>query len=189
MRNAECPTMTRSSTPRRGRVSFGSILLVFAVAVLVLLLVKRVVQQPGSLAETNRLPPLRVAGWLNADEPPTVKNLRGNVVLVDCWATWCLPCLMTLPDLVDLKDRFAGHDLTILGLTPEQGDELESVSDVVTNVPGFDWPVGYGAEPTLELLGATVFPTYFVFDGRGELVWTGHHLTDAEEAVVQALAR
>jgi hypothetical protein len=94
-----------------------------------------------------------------------------------------------MPEVVALKDRFAGQDLRIVGLTPESGGDVENVAQFVENMPGLDWPIGYGAEPALAALACEGFPTFYVFDRRGRLVSVGHNHRTAEEAIVQALAR
>ncbi len=49
----------------------------------------------------------------------TLKALRGKVVLVNFWATWCPPCRKELPDLEALYNRFKGQGLVILGISDE----------------------------------------------------------------------
>lgn len=58
-----------------------------------------------------------------------LKALRGKVVLVNFWATWCPPCRKELPDLQALQDRFKDRGLVVLGITDE---EISKVQPFVT---------------------------------------------------------
>jgi peroxiredoxin len=49
-----------------------------------------------------------------------LKNLRGKVVLVNFWATWCPPCRKEMPDLEALYQRFSGQGLVILAISDEE---------------------------------------------------------------------
>lgn len=62
-------------------------------------------------------------------KPWTLKSLRGKVVVVNFWATWCPPCRKELPDLQALYDRFKGQGLVVLGVTDE---EISKVQPFVT---------------------------------------------------------
>ena len=170
---------------RRGKSSTSGLWLILAVFVVVMLYFVR----PTPSVDLDRLPPLDVEGWLNTEGDVTRKSLAGQVVLVDCFATWCGPCRLTMPDLVELRQRFADQDVQVVGLTPEETAEAETVAEYVASVEGLDWPIGYGADATMKTLGAHLLPTYLVFDRRGKHVVTANHLSEAEEAVVQALAR
>jgi thiol-disulfide isomerase/thioredoxin len=57
-----------------------------------------------------------IIDWI--EQPPvTLASLRGRVVLLDFWATWCGPCQVTLPKLRALHERFKDKGLTVIGVT------------------------------------------------------------------------
>src|SRR5579871_156169 len=58
-------------------------------------------------------------------KPWTLKKLRGQVVLVNFWATWCPPCRKEMPDLERLSHRFAKQGLVILAISDEARDKVE----------------------------------------------------------------
>lgn len=59
--------------------------------------------------------------WNSEDEEWSCFNcLRGKVVVVDFWATWCGPCVSSFPDVRELIEYYDGYDVVVLGLTSPQ---------------------------------------------------------------------
>jgi thiol-disulfide isomerase/thioredoxin len=50
-------------------------------------------------------------------KPLSLDEIKGKVVIVDFWATWCGPCLVSIPELVDLQDKYMAKGLVVIGIS------------------------------------------------------------------------
>src|ERR1700690_2791575 len=97
----------------------------------------------------------------------TFSELRGKVVLVNFWATWCPPCRKEMPDLEALYERFSAKGLVVLGISDEKGAKVEpfirerKVSFPVLLDPG---------RKVNEMFVVEGIPKSFVYDRGGKLV-------------------
>ena len=145
--------------------------------------------KPPNAYAGQPLPPLHAAGWLNTEKPLTKEDLRGKVVLIDYWATWCGPCIRGIPDVVAFHKRYRDAGVVVVGLTSEDGPAAQQVKNFVETQNGMTWPIGYGAGMTMELVGIRGIPTYMLFDRTGTCVWGGHSLDGVEQAAIEAIAK
>ena len=65
---------------------------------------------------------------LDGGAPITLASLRGKVVLLDFWATWCRPCEITTPRLNQLRARYTRDDVEVLGITSESLDVVRKAA-------------------------------------------------------------
>lgn len=121
-------------------------------------------------------PEISVKDWING-EATTLEDLRGRVVLLEFWATWCKPCAAMFPKLKELDRQYKAHGLEIIALTRHymayrgtagsQSEELELMRGVVQE-HGLEFRVGVSEdERTQELYGATGLPTLALIDRKG----------------------
>jgi thiol-disulfide isomerase/thioredoxin len=98
-------------------------------------------------------------------------NYKGKVVLLDFWATWCGPCRVEIPGLVEMQDRYASEGFSVIGI---------SMDDDPSAVPAFfkefrmNYPVALGDAKISELYGGVYgLPTAFII-GRDGRIYAKH---------------
>jgi len=95
-------------------------------------------------------------------------KMRGKVVLIDFWATWCPPCRHIAPDIVDLYKKYHSQGLEIIGVSVDS--DKQGLLDMVKK-EGLVWPQyfdGKGADNELaNKFGIEQFPTVWLLDKKG----------------------
>lgn len=101
-------------------------------------------------------------------KPLTLADVRGKVVLLNFWATWCGPCRAEVSDLVVLQDRYKDR-LQIIGLNVDDDDAAE-IQKYVQEM-GINYPVAMTSnEIRAQYGGIPALPTSFVLDTEGRVV-------------------
>jgi thiol-disulfide isomerase/thioredoxin len=79
-------------------------------------------------------------GAFAGESVTTLSDLKGKVVLVDFWATWCGPCIRAFPAVRALQERYKDYDVVILGVTSLQGYHIQRKGEERTRIETADDP-------------------------------------------------
>jgi thiol-disulfide isomerase/thioredoxin len=98
-----------------------------------------------------------------------LSDLKGKAVVLNFWATYCVPCKTEMPELEKLQTQYAGQGLQIVGVTKD--DDTEKAISEFSRKMGINYPVLLGTEKVEELYGGIDgLPTTFFIDRSGKVV-------------------
>ena len=107
-----------------------------------------------------------------------LKGLRGKVVVLDFWATWCRPCVLSIPGMKKLHKKYQKRNVVILGLaTFENGDPVKYMQE-----KGVDYPIMKGDEVAPKYK-VNSLPFVFVIGPDGKIVdfFNGYYGKESDE--------
>jgi thiol-disulfide isomerase/thioredoxin len=147
------------------------------------------------LAPGMPAPPL-VSGEFIQGEP--VKEFeKDKVYVVEFWATWCGPCVATIPHVNDLQKKFADKGLVVIGQNVWERDTskvkpfVEKMGEKMTYRVAMDDKSDGGkgkmAETWMQAAGQKGIPSAFVVDKKGSIAWIGHPARLNEELLGQII--
>ena len=112
----------------------------------------------------GKAPAFSVLTSVRGNVEPDLAKLRGNVVVIEFWASWCVPCRLTSPLLSAWHDRHAAEGLRVVGITSDTVD-LAAHGALESNMSYavFSDPSG----ETIRTFRAYALPTLFVIDKQG----------------------
>lgn len=121
----------------------------------------------------------------------SLADLRGNVVVVDFWASWCAPCLTSLPETARLARELAGQGVIFVGVNTDEMGQLDKARAIVAS-KNIDFPQVFGNNDVVSAnWKIQSLPTVFVVrpDGRVHAVHVGLFGEDESLADLIAEAR
>jgi len=110
---------------------------------------------------------------------------RGKLVLIDFWATWCAPCIVAIPHLMELKKRYGPRGFQIVGVSMD--DSVTPVKEVAAQYR-FNYPIVMGDAKLGQLYGGVLgLPVQMLVgpDGKILQIWRGEIAPAALEKAIQ----
>jgi thiol-disulfide isomerase/thioredoxin len=130
--------------------------------------------------------------WATREGLKTLSGLRGKVVVLDFWATWCGPCVASFPQIRELTDHYRGYDVEIIGVTSLQGrvhglgpqpidcrgdpaKERNLMTDYV-KAQEINWSIAFSEQPVFNpAFGVTGIPHMAIVGPDGRVRHNGLH--------------
>ena len=108
---------------------------------------------------------------LNANRQ-TLEQYRGRIVVLNFWATWCVPCREEMPLLVDLQKRYASRGVVVVGASADDESTQAQIEPFVEEL-GITFPIWIGANTAdMERLGlGAVLPATAIIDKDGRIIF------------------
>jgi thiol-disulfide isomerase/thioredoxin len=150
----------------------------------------------NGLFNTNTPAPefIGITKWLNSDNPLTLKELRGKVVLIDFWTYTCINCIRTLPHVTSWYEKYKDQGFVVIGVhTPEF--EFEKKAENVLNAIqqyNIHYPVPQDNDyKTWNAYNNQYWPAEYLIDAKGNIRRThfGEGEYDQTEMAIQALLK
>jgi len=109
-----------------------------------------------------------------AGKEVSLRSLRGKIVLLDFWATWCQPCLLAMPNVDKLYKKYRGQPVVMFGLNCFERDPRVKPADFMTK-KGFSYPVLLKADRVAAAYLVRGIPTFYLIgpDGRVLMAYAG----------------
>jgi thiol-disulfide isomerase/thioredoxin len=126
-----------------------------------------------------------------AGKPLSLRGLRGKVVLLDYWATWCGPCRMATPTLQALHRQFGAKGLAVVGLSVDDPSTVPQVRPFLKRM-GVTYTVA--ASPRANARAAQAYrvdgiPSQYLIDKKGVVRWSQGGYSPAERQELAVLIR
>jgi len=144
-----------------------------------------------SLVVGSVAPELNVESWLSkgsSDQFPEVTKFeKGKVYIVEFWATWCPPCVASMPHLSELQEKYAAKGVQVISITDEpletvtaflerkvRSDPSKTYAELTKNYCLTTDPDGSSHVSYTEASGVPGIPAAFLVGKSGKIEWIGH---------------
>lgn len=141
----------------------------------------------SSSVNTGNLPPDFTVKTTKGDTM-TLSKLKGKVVLIDFWATWCGPCRGEIPHVKQIWNAHKNESFTIIGISADQDPETLNTFLQQENIT---WPQYYEADGTInvsEMYNVHAIPYTVLVDKKGHIAEVNLRGEELADRVTQLLA-
>jgi thiol-disulfide isomerase/thioredoxin len=108
----------------------------------------------------------------------SLKNLKGKYILLDFWASWCAPCLQSIPIMKEIYKNHRKEKLVIIGVNIDSDFNLLKNAELKYQI---DWLDIFDKNSKIaNLYTVDKIPTFFLIDQSGAIIFRGEGLGDKE---------
>jgi thiol-disulfide isomerase/thioredoxin len=120
---------------------------------------------------------------LLSGEKFNVEDYKGKVLVLDFWATWCPPCKMEIPDLIEINDEYKDKGVVLVGITGDE-DAEESVPEFAKE-SGLNYRNFIMNDAIDKEYNITGWPTKVIYDADGNEVFRKTGYMTKEQLVAE----
>lgn len=102
--------------------------------------------------------------------PVSLSSLKGKVVLLEFWATWCPPCKEAIPELRTIHEKYKERGFVLLGVAVDKGADSRTAVSSYVKRHSITYPVLIDDNNTNGSYSVTSIPTSFIIDKTGKVV-------------------
>ena len=123
-------------------------------------------------------------------ETVSLESLKGKLVLVDFWATWCVPCVKAMPDMQKLQDKYSTKGFTVVGISIDEEGAKKVTPFLAKSKVKFTYPILLDSGTIWQQWGVKSVPSVMlVKDGQILKHWSGKiEVGEIEKVVREVLA-
>lgn len=107
----------------------------------------------------------------------SLRSLRGNIVVMDFWATWCGPCKLAMPAVQKLHEKFDGEPVRVFGINCwESGDPAKYMKE-----KNYTYGLLLEADEVAAAYKVSGIPTFYVIDSKGRVLYASSGFSPERE--------
>jgi peroxiredoxin len=141
------------------------------------------VMEKSSSSETGSVAPDFVLKDINGNDIK-LSQYRGKMVVLEFWATWCPPCKATIPELVSVQSKYAGKGLVVLGVSIDEGDDLQPKLSAFSKRYKINYPILLATEKVSQDYNVMSIPSTFLIGKDQRIISVYRGYVDTLETLI-----